>query len=141
MIKRLFKIICIEDDIQKIHINKLLNIDSNYILNNKEINKLFSQKINLLIDILDYFVAEDKVKNVFYATLSDYINKINEIKEYIKFNKNIIIPFIIYTSKLLEEAYTLSDDYNGYEGSYKGLTRHYVGPGTNIINNDMIQPI
>lgn len=141
MMKKLMKIICIKDEIKEHQIFKLLNVESNYILQNENMDKIIAQKINLLIDILDYFIATDLLKEIFYNALCSYVEKINKIKENINFNKNIIPSFIIFTAKKLEEVYTLSDDYSGYEGSYRGLTRHYVGPGRYISDNNIKEDI
>ena len=141
IVRKLLKIICIKDEIKEHQILKLLNIESNYVLQNENMDKIIAQKINLLIDILDYFSATDLLKEIFYNALCPYIEKINKIKEYIDFNKNIITSFIIFTIKKLEEVYTLSDDYSGYEGSYIGLTRHYVGPGRYISDNNIKEDI
>lgn len=141
MIKKLFKIICIKDEIKEHQIYKLLNIESSYILRNENINKIIAQKINLLITILDHLDATDLLKEIFYNALWPYIEKINKIKKYINFNKNIITPFIVFIAKKIEEKYTLSDDYSGYEGSYKGLTRYYVGPGRYISDNNIKEDV
>lgn len=141
MVQKLLKTICIKDEIKEHQIFKLLNIESNYVLQNKNMDKIIAQKINLLIDILDYFVATDLLKEFFYNALCLYIEKINKIKGYIDFNENIITSFIIFTIKKLDEVYTLSDDYSVYEGSYIGLTRHYVGPGRYISDNNIKEDI
>lgn len=143
ILKKMLKIICIKDKIESHEFYDILKIKSYNYFNNDNIDEIISEKVSLLIDMFTFFETEDVIRRVFNEFLITKIGKLNIMKKYIKYNKEFVFSFVIYACKELDKIYTLQDSY-GYEGTYTGLKRYYVGPKQNMTHlkdNSMKQDI